>query len=568
MPTGLQQRFQPEVWQAPLVPIALAATVGIVLDRTAAIPLVISLLGAVAGLLAWLAARPRPQSMLPLIYLWLSAGFAAAAYHHNYRDTAGADTIGKYATEEPALVQLQGIVAEEPTVTYPATDDPLRSLPSAESTVATVQVIRLKEQGHWQPTSGRARLVVAGKLEEFHIGDAIEVVGRMVKPHEAANPGEFDYASALQDQGIGVVVSVRKTSGAVKRLSVGWPGSFFGWLAVVRGWGQRKLAETLPVEQSGVAMALLLGEGSPMTAGDWHKYVRTGVIHVLAISGQHLVVLAFFLWWLPRLFGVRRSRAAWFVGLFLLTYSLLAGGRPPVMRSAVMVCVACGGLILRRPVSLANSFALAWLMVAILNPTDWFTAGCQLSFLAVAILYWGVARWFRSERDPLQELIDESRPSWQRWLIELAKGVGLAYGMTAVVWLAVAPLVAARFHLVSPIALLIGPPVSLLASIALIAGFLLLLASVVCWPLVPVFAIVTRWSLAGCEGIVTFTDRLPGARWYVPDLPTWWLWVFYLGFLTFLVAQRWQRHLRLGGPRLPPLAGVRDVHHAVAPTDR
>src|SRR5207244_4404371 len=129
-----------------------------------------------------------------------------------------------------------------------------------------------------------------------HVGDEVEVVGRLVQPYVPANPGEFDFDSYLKDQGIRAEIQVRKTAAAITRLSEGWSGSFGGWLAVVRGWGERTLQEQLPRDTSGVAAALLLGESSTMTYGDWDKYIRTGVIHVLAISGQHLVVLAFFLW--------------------------------------------------------------------------------------------------------------------------------------------------------------------------------------------------------------------------------------------------------------------------------
>src|SRR5262249_49224786 len=155
------------------------------------------------------------------------------------------------------------------------------------------------------------------------------------------------------------------------------------WLAKVQGSFQRTLRDTLPAEQHGIAIALLLGEGAPMTTEDWQKYIRTGVIHALAISGQHLSILAIFLWETLRLFGVSRRRGAWLVAGCVLAYALLPGGRPPVMRAAVMVCALCGGLGLRRPVLVANSFALGWLVVAALNPTDLFSAGCQLSFLAV-----------------------------------------------------------------------------------------------------------------------------------------------------------------------------------------
>src|SRR5262249_55582376 len=151
----------------------------------------------------------------------------------------------------------------------------------------------------------------------------------------------------LRDQGIRTVLAARKTPEAVTRLERGWTTSPSGWLAVVRGRGQQVLRDTLPRRSEGLAGALLLGEGSTMSRADWDKYIRTGAIHVLAISGQHLVILAAFLWFiLPRL-GVRQRRAAWIVAFVLLGYALLTGGRPPALRSAITVCAVCGGLILR-----------------------------------------------------------------------------------------------------------------------------------------------------------------------------------------------------------------------------
>src|SRR6266699_1537666 len=143
-----------------------------------------------------------------------------------------------------------------------------------------------------------------------------------------------------------------------------------------------------------------------MTGDDWEQYLRTGVIHVLAISGQHLVVLAGFLWLLSRVFGFRRRHAALGIALVLIGYALLTGGRPPVMRAAWVVAVYCGGILLQRPVAHANAFALGWIGVAVMNPSDIFNAGCQLSFLAVAVLVWGVGRLAAEQpSDPLERAI-------------------------------------------------------------------------------------------------------------------------------------------------------------------
>lgn len=533
-----------DIRRAPLVPVALAATAGIVLDRYTPVPPLVSLVALAGCLIAWAVTRNSQRPGLPLCYLAAAVVAVGAAYHHAYREIYPSDDIGYFAPAEPQPVRLRGVLAEEPVVSWQPASDPLRSMPRTDPTLSVLRVQEVLMADEWLPVSGRARLVVAGYLDGFHVGDEVEVVGRWRAPRGPANPGEFDYENHLRDQRVRAVVIVRKTTDGVTRLTTGWVGSFAGWLAVVRGWGQRQLQEAIPGESGGVATALLLGDGSTMTSAGWDKYIRTGVIHVLAISGQHLAVLAVFLWGVLRLLGVRRRRGALLVALVLLAYALLTGGRPPALRAAVMVCTACLALILRRPVMTANSFALAWLVVAALNPTDLFTVGCQLSFLAVAILYWGIGHWLSAVPDPVQRLIDESRAAWQRGLRWLGRVILVSYAITLMVWLAVAPLAAARSHLISPAGILLAPPLTLLTSIALISGFLLLLGAAFGGLLVPVFAWITGTCLAACEWLVKLTDGWPASHWYVGDIPEWWLWIFYPGLLAFLVWPPLQRRWR------------------------
>src|SRR5262249_24785834 len=161
---------------------------------------------------------------------------------------------------------------------------------------------------------------------------------------------------------------VRHTTDAVVAPEPG-PWSFTRALIELRGWGQRQIDAALGPECGGLGQALILGEGSPMSAAEWDKYKRTGVVHLLVVSGQQRVILGAFLWFGLRCLGVRRRRGAVFVALMLLGYALLTGGRPPQMRSAVTVCAAALGLILGRVTLPANGFALAWLVVLALNPT-------------------------------------------------------------------------------------------------------------------------------------------------------------------------------------------------------
>jgi competence protein ComEC len=555
------------VWRAPLVPVALVFTAGVVCDRYASPPLAASLGVAAVALLAALCALRSPRPGLPLVYLALSGAAFGAAYHHYRRDFYPADDVGNVAPAEPHPALLRGRLDEEPFHAPPLPDDPLRSLAKGETTAAVLRATHLRLRDDWATVSGRVRLVVAGNLEGLHVGDEVEAVGQLAAPQGPDNPGEFDYAAYLKDQGIRAVLVVRKTPGGVTRLARGWTGSPSGWVAVQRGWGQDVLKRELPPRTRGVAVALLLGEGAPMTAADWDKYVRTGVIHVLAISGQHLAVLALFLWWALRAMGVRQRHGAWAVAFLLLGYAVLTGARPPALRSGVIVFAACLGLVLRRPGMPANLFALGWLAVGLLNPTDLFASGCLLSFLSVAVLYWCARPLLQREHDPLEATINSARPAWLRSVRWAGRWVLEGYVVTLVIWLAITPLAASRYNLVAPVGILLGPPLTLLASFALFAGFGLLAAAALCPPLVGPFVPVVHLSLSACEWLVDAAVGWRLGHVYVGNVPEWWLWLFYGGLLAVLTQAPLRRHWRwaavggagwlcvglLGGAaRLPP----------------
>jgi competence protein ComEC len=540
----VKSRAMPSFWQAPLVPAALALTAGIVADRYLDLPSFWTLAGALAGLAAWALAWTSRQVNLALVYLLASLAALGAVYHHGYREWFAADDVSCFAKDEPRPVVLRGVLDEEPALSPALPHDPLRTLDRRIITRTVLRVTAIRQRVGWTPASGRAALIVAGALHQVHVGDEVEIVGRLLRPRRPSNPGEADYASFLRDQRICAQVWVREQEESVRLLAEGSPLSPAGWLAAVRGWAHRALEELLPPEQHGLAMALLLGENHMLQSSEWEKYQRSGVIHVLAISGQHLSILAAFLWPLLRLVRLSRRKAACLLAVFLLSYALLTGGRPPIMRAAVMVLALCGGILLGRPTQLPNLFALAWIVVVLLNPTDVGDAGCQLSFLSVAILFWGLPKG-GNEADSLTQLKDQFRPAWQRGLRHLLGRGAAAYGVTLAICLAVAPLVAFRYHLVSLLGLLLGPPVVLLAALALLAGFAVLGLALVCWPLAQAVALLLRLGLAGCDGFVQFGVRVPGAYWYVPNLPQWWVWLFYLSLLAGLTVpalrQRWRQ---------------------------
>ncbi|MDY3553782.1 ComEC/Rec2 family competence protein [Gemmata sp. JC717] len=517
-----------EFARSPLVPFALAASAGLLADRYIGVPLGAALIVAAVALVGWFfTRRATPQTALG--WLLVCAAALAAAHHHAHRHTFAPDDVSTLAKDAPEVVRVRGTLAEEPDRFRPPRFDPLLTMQREATSTTVLEISEVDGATGWRSASGRVRLSVEGRLDDLHCGDAVQVVGRLSLPEGPANPGERDYRGLLLDKRITADLRVKRSADPVVRIEEGWRASLFGWLAVLRGWGTRALAQALPKDEAGLATALLLGDSTALDREEWDAYVRTGVIHVLAISGQHLVILGAFAWAVLRLCGFRNRHSAWAVALLLLGYALLTGARPSAMRAAVMVCAICGGIVLRRRVILANVLAFAWLVVIALNPTDPFTAGCQLSFLCVFVLLFGAVRWLKPrDLTPIEQLIDETRGPTER---AARAALRWAWNLFAVGFILTAvnvPLVLAWQNVASPVAVLIGPPLVVLTGVALIAGFVLLVVSPLgvwaAWP----FARVTEACLAGCEWIVHLADRVPGGHVYAPGPPMWWLVGFYV----------------------------------------
>lgn len=525
-----------EFASAPLLPIALAATVGLVGDRYGGTSLHLAfaaaVIGTIAGIVGW--NRNRDWSHA---FVWLAVAGLAAAHHHTHRNVFPADDVGRFVDEQPAIVRVHGLLDEPPRTRRGSTDlfGPARRVDRA---VTILDATELRDgSGNWFPVSGRLRLTVeqiVGPEERppfaaVRVGDEIEVTGQLSRPLPPGNPGEWDYANHLQDDRIRGELRATKSDDAIARLDDS--GRRFAILARLHGHFTKLLDESFPQREASLARALLLGDGSAMDRDEWDAFTRTGVIHVLAISGQHLVILAGFVWWTLRLVGVRRRRGALIVIALVVGYAILTGLRPSATRAAIMVTAGCGGLLLRRPVHRANVFALAWLGVVAWNPTDPFTTGCQLSFVAVFVLAWGTERWFaRKEPTPIEQLIDESRSPFVRLLRAALRGVFVLFGIALVLTVANAPLIMLRQNVVTPIGTLLVVPLLVLTTIALLAGFLLLIVGPI-----PPLKFLTETTLNWSDGLVTWADGIPGGSVYVPTPALWWVIGYYLLLVAFIL---------------------------------
>lgn len=239
---------------------------------------------------------------------------------------------------------------------------------------------------------------------------------RLTRPHGNANPYTFDYELWLLERRIGATGYVRAGTRTLKQAPARLLDSFVFSLPHAiqraRGYLQRKILAALPhAPHAGVMVALAIGAQSGIEKADWDVFRRTGVSHLVAISGLHIMMVAglfgrltLALWrrsfWMPARFAMplplrlpaqKAAMLAALLGAF--AYVALAGFGIPAQRALYMLTAMALAFWLGRIGSPSHILCIALATVLLLDPWALSWPGFHLSFAAVAIiLYAGAGR--------------------------------------------------------------------------------------------------------------------------------------------------------------------------------
>ena len=219
----------------------------------------------------------------------------------------------------------------------------------------------------------------------------------------------------------------------------------------------------LSSQSNAILKALVLGDRSDINAATNTKFANSGIIHILAVSGLHVGIIALLLFqFIERALFFTRPNA-WtktiFIIVGLIAFAEISGGAPPVWRAVIMSSIYLISKSISRKTHPLNLLGLAGMLILSLNPTDLFSVSFQLSFLAVGGIV-TFTPWLLYIYQP------------QRWLLKKAWAI-IALGISAQI--GTLPLTLFYFHqlpLLSPIAGLIAIP---LATLLLCTGMSLLL---------------------------------------------------------------------------------------------
>jgi competence protein ComEC len=201
------------------------------------------------------------------------------------------------------------------------------------------------------------------------------------------------------------------------------------------------LGRGMPPREAELARGFVLGEDERIDAQTTEDFRRSGLSHLLAVSGQNVALLALLAMPLLAALGIPlRARLVWVLGLIAI-YVPLAGAGPSIQRAGVMGALSVLATLAGRRASRLYALALAAVVTLAIDPRIAADVGWQLSFAAVLGILLLAA--------PLREAI-AARPGARGWWRALAEGVA----MTTAATLATAPLIAFHFGAVSTTTLL------------------------------------------------------------------------------------------------------------------
>ncbi len=354
----------------------------------------------------------------------------------------------------------------------------------------------LKQNSRWSPVEGNIRLSISNSLVHPKYGDRVLLKKlRLRLPHGYWNPGGFDFQSFMARRGIYASGSLWKDA-SIDILASGEGNHFLALLYSFKERSASAIDRNLPRREAGILKAMVLGQRWGVEPTDRTNFIRSGIAHLLAISGLHVGFVALASYYIIHLLlkgimllaiiwkGVAFPARRWAALATILpvtAYAAMVGDRPSAIRAAIMVVTYMGARFFCRDKNLYNALALAALIILIWKPLSILELGFQLSFLAAFFIvhYLHVAGAYPDEERNLARRF--IKPSvWKHRILTYLF-------ISLVATLATAPLIAYSFSEVSfngPLVNMLAIPVSLLLVPAgLLSGLLSLVSESAARPL-------------------------------------------------------------------------------------
>jgi len=340
----------------------------------------------------------------------------------------------------------------------------------------------------------------------FKFGDKIAVYGECSGITGVRNPGDFDYRLYYRSKGISRVL---KAESAVL-LNADSAGIIKTMLYLSKEKVRSTINEALPDEEAAILVGIITGDKADIDEDTRDAYMRTGLSHILSVSGLHVGFLMLLLTYVLKPFRLKKRLQGSVIMLFITYYVLLIGAPLPSVRALIMLAVIMVGKAFGRDYDLLASVSFAGILILVFKPLAVHDTGFIISFGAmysIALLY------------PAFYSILRCIPSILRNNTALSLSV----------WFGLAPVLAYYFNYISIISIIINIIAVPLSFIITAAGFAGVFVGIISRTLSLYVFSVDYYFISLLTYIIRKASGLPAAGFYIPKLPLYIYALYYAG---------------------------------------
>ena len=387
-----------------IIPVSVSFATGIAFSTLLAIPVhILLLLSFTLSVCIYLSWRHNRRAA----YLLLLPFFLVVGLHHGSRPMVSLENpyhLHNLLTERQE-VTLHGVLVTSPSIDREKTrlllevNALLFSDTDLNDHVPIIKNLDDKITPHgFIKSFGRIQLAMKGSPPGYLTpGDQLLIRATASLPTRYGTPGTFDYPAFLEKKSISATGWIRSPTHIAKVAPDG-PLPLFHRLRYgpekIRYGINQFLKEKFPNKTGGMYSAILTGDRSSVPIDLLENFKSTGTMHLLAISGLHMGLLAICItfccnWCIRRSQWLLLNTQAWKLAVLftlpvLIFYAFIAGFQVPVVRSLIMTSVFLFSVLFDRQWHIPTNIAIAVFIILLMYPLSLFTASFQLSFAAVA----------------------------------------------------------------------------------------------------------------------------------------------------------------------------------------
>ena len=514
----------------PMVGVFVCFSAGILLNHWLKVPLIWPLAAAASALVLSVALRRRGMIWLVIAL----AGYVIA--DHDGRRSADDISLMKIRSRD---IAVQGVVVS---------DVEIRHVLKTEKTIFHFQIEKVLADGQWLDRSGRV-MVNSFIRRPVVFGERLILEGRLHKPFDFGDQEKSSYTDYLGRRHIRFML----TSGKDDVMRVLDECVFPPWRMMFREahrrWPEMMEKYLLPGE-AGIMTAMMTGDRSGIPPHIKQLFVETGTVHILAISGLNMAIIAGIFLFLVGLLPVGFRPRMLVCLLMVIAYAVFTDGEASIVRSAVMAVIVLAGCIFEREQDGLNTLALAAFVILVMDPWQLFDLGFQLTFLCVwtmivvhpmfkeacsRLIYFAGAAPYKGRHGGLPLRFEAEKFFNEN---PIGRSILDSVSISTTISIVISALIAYHFQIITPVTVLANVIIVPLTTLLIIAGMVLGICGFWIAPLGGIAAVHVKIILNMMIAVIYLLRQLPLSCVYIPSFSVMYVWVYFVLLFVGIYAIR------------------------------